>query len=188
MTAREDPGASAIPWTAALSWRGAAPADVPALLVLIESAYRGQESRRGWTTEADLLDGQRTGAGELERIIATPRSRILLAESGEQLMACCHVQEQGPGTAYLGMFSVRPGSQGLGIGRRLMARAEQDARAEWGAEQMQMWVIRQRAELIAWYDRLGYRATGEVRPFPYDDPGVIAKREDLEFVVLAKPL
>jgi GNAT superfamily N-acetyltransferase len=86
------------------------------------------------------------------------------------------------------MLTVHPGLQGQGVGRALVAKAEREARVRWGATGMRMQVIRQRSELIAWYERLGYRPTGDTLPFPYDHPAVVTKRNDLEFVVLAKPI
>jgi ribosomal protein S18 acetylase RimI-like enzyme len=162
--------------------------EIPALVALIQSAYRGAESRRGWTTEADLLDGWRTDAESVNGIITAPRSHMLVGESGGQMIACCQLQARPPACAYLGMLAVRPGLQGGGVGRALVIEAERGAHLEWGATQMQMQVIRQRESLIAWYERLGYRRNGETAPFPYDAPGIIAKRDDLEFVVLVKSL
>ena len=106
---------------------------------------------------------------------------------GGALIGCCHIEARTEGEAYLGLLSVRPGLQRQGVGRAMVARAEREARARWGGEQMRMRVIRQREDLIAWYERLGYRRNGETIPFPYDAPGVIARRSDLEFVVLIKP-
>jgi ribosomal protein S18 acetylase RimI-like enzyme len=159
-----------------------------AVAALIESAYRGEESRRGWTTEADMLDGRRTDVDSVSEIILAPRSRMLIVRDGEQLVGCCHVRAHTMNEAYLGMLSVSPRRQARGIGRALVSGAERTAVAQWQARRMRMHVIRQRAELISWYERLGYRLTGELVPFPLDQPGVIAKREDLEFAVLAKAL
>jgi ribosomal protein S18 acetylase RimI-like enzyme len=171
-----------------LTFRCAVSVDIPALLILIQSAYRGEESRRGWTTEADLLDGRRIGSDGIRQLIATPRSCMLLAVSDGDLVGCCYVEARTGGEAYLGLLSVRPGLQGRGVGRVVVAKAEDEARARWAAAQMRMRVIRQREDLIAWYERLGYRRNGETVPFPYETPGVIAKRSDLEFVVLIKPI
>ena len=70
-----------------------------------------------------------------------------------------------------------------------MMEAERLARDEWRATLMRMTVIRQRRDLIAWYERLGYRPTGETEPFPYGDERFgIPTRPDLAFAVLVKPL
>lgn len=171
-----------------LRFRGATAADVDAVVALVESAYRGDASRVGWTTEADFLDGRRTGADDVLAQIARPRSRILLAERGSELLACAHVaQEDGAG--YFGMFSVRPGLQNGGIGKAVLAEAERIAREEWELPGMRMTVIDIRDELIAWYERRGYRRTGITKPFPYGDARFgIPKRDDLRFEILEKKL
>jgi ribosomal protein S18 acetylase RimI-like enzyme len=172
-----------------LTFRRASEADVPAIVALVESAYRGEVSRAGWTTEADLLDGQRTDAEAVARILATPDSAVLLAEATGRLLACCQLEQRQPAQAYFGMFSVQPTGQGQGVGRQVLAEAERIARDEWGATTMIMTVLAQRSELIAWYERRGYRRTGELRPFPYGDERYgIPRRPDLIFAVLAKPL
>lgn len=173
---------------ARLGFRDATVADIGAVVALVESAYRGDASRAGWTTEADLLDGRRTGADEIAPLLAQPGSRILLGESDGTLLACAHL-ERRDGHAYFGMFAVRPGQQGQGSGSALLAEAERRVRADWQSTVLRMTVIVQRKELIAWYNRRGYRLTGESRPFPYGDARFgIPKRDDLHFVVLEKPL
>ena len=174
--------------TPTLAFRAARPADVDALVALVQSAYRGDASRAGWTTEADLLDGQRTDPEGVGRTIADPNSRIVLAEQDGRLMACAHIECQ-PRGAYFGMFSVNPKSQGGGIGNQLIAECERIARDEWHCASVFMTVIRQRDELIAWYERRGYAKTGERKPFPYGDARFgLPKRDDLEFIVLEKKL
>jgi ribosomal protein S18 acetylase RimI-like enzyme len=170
-------------------FRRAAEADVSAIVALVESAYRGDVSRIGWTTEADLLDGQRTDAPAVATILRAPGSTVLLAEAAGTLVACCQLEQRPAAVAYFGMFSVQPRGQGQGVGRQVLAEAERIARDEWAATTMVMTVLTQRTELIAWYERRGYRRTGEQRPFPYGDERFgIPRRPDLVFEVLAKPL
>lgn len=165
------------------------PDDVPALRALIESAYRGDSAKAGWTHEADLLEGQRTDEGELRDILADASRIILLAEIDGALIGCVQVADQGQGLAYLGLLTVDPARQADGLGRLLIEAAEAEARSRFAATRMEMTVIRQRAELIAWYERRGYRLTGETRPFPLDDPRFgLPRTRDLAFVVLEKPL
>ena len=172
-----------------LALRAATPDDAPALLALIEGAYRGDSARRGWTHEADLLDGQRTDLEDLRAVIADPKRVLLLAEADGAPFACVQLVDQGAGAAYLGMLTVDPARQGSGMGRDLLAAAEPEAAARFGADRVRMTVIRQRGELIAWYERRGYALTGETAPFPMDDPRFgLPKRQDLEFVVLQKQL
>lgn len=194
--ATEAGGASAAHLSGAprLRFRAATSADVEAIVGLTESAYRGAASRAGWTTEADLLDGQRTDARAVTELVARPGSMILLAEAlagadpAPALLAGCHLERQGD-DAYFGMFSVRPAAQGQRIGRALLAEAERIARDDWHCRAMRMTVIDVRSELIAWYERRGYRRTGEHRPFPYGDPRFgIPKRDDLRFEWLIKAL
>lgn len=172
-----------------LTFRLATAADVPAIVALVESAYRGDASRAGWTTEADLLDGQRTDAEAVAEIVAAPDGVLMLAESQGDLAGCCQLERRPPADAYFGMFSVRPSAQGQGWGRQILAEAERFAWTGWGAATMIMTVLGQRHDLIAWYERRGYRRTGEQRAFPYGDERYgIPRRPDLHFVVLAKPL
>jgi len=172
-----------------LTFRFAEHADVPAIVDLVESAYRGDESRAGWTTEADLLDGQRTDAAAVAEIVASDGRVMLLAEADGVLAGCCQLERRLPHGAYFGMFSVRPAAQGQGWGRQILAEAERLARAEWGAATMVMTVLEPRRDLIGWYERRGYRPTGESRPFPYGNARYgLPRRPDLSFIVLEKSL
>ena len=171
-----------------LAFRNATPADIDALVGLVESAYRGDVSKQGWTTEADLLGGRRTGADDITACIARPQSVILMAERGDDLLGCAHVAIED-GAGYFGMFSVSPTLQGGGIGKLLLAEAERVVREDWGLVSMRMTVIDVRDELIAFYERRGYRRTGILKPFPYGDERFgQPKRDDLRFEVLEKAL
>ncbi|MDH2388944.1 GNAT family N-acetyltransferase [Streptomyces sp. HNM0663] len=171
-----------------LTYRDAVEADVPALVPLIESAYRGDASRAGWTTEADLLDGQRTDPEGVREVITKAGSRLLAVARDGELIACCQLERRGD-AAYFGMFAVRPELQGSGLGRRIIAEAERTVRDEWGVREMHMTVISVREELIAWYERRGYRRTGQLSPFPYGDERFgIPQRSDLAFELLVKEL
>jgi ribosomal protein S18 acetylase RimI-like enzyme len=171
------------------TFRDATPADIPALVALVTSAYRGDASREGWTTEADLLDGARIDPDLLLQDIERARSRVVLAlgSSGE-LQACAHVAESDD-AGYFGMFAVKPGLQRGGIGHGVLAECERIAREDWGLGTMRMTVIDLRDELIAWYERRGYRRTGVFKPFPYGDARFgVPRRPDLRFEVLEKSL
>lgn len=172
-----------------LEYRRAAPSDVAAVVQLVESAYRGEPSREGWTTEADLLDGQRTDPDEVAGAVERRDGLLLLAHLDGALAGCCQLQAAPGCQAHFGMFAVRPELQGRAVGSALLAEAERVALAEWAAKAMRLEVIAQRVELIDWYRRRGYRETGETVPFPYGDPRFgIPRRDDLRFVVLEKPL
>ncbi len=171
-----------------LTFRDATKHDIPAIVELVESAYRGDVSRAGWTTEADLLDGRRIDVEGVAIDIARPRSRVRLAFDGEALVACAHIADVG-GAGYFGMFSVRPDQQGAGIGKAMLADAETLVRTEYGRSLMRMTVIDLREELIAFYERRGYRRTGIKKPFPYGDARFgLPRRDDLRFEILEKTL
>jgi ribosomal protein S18 acetylase RimI-like enzyme len=170
------------------AFRAAGAADIDAIVALVESAYRGEGSKQGWTTEADLLDGQRTDAAGVSELIGKPDRMVLLAEAAGELLACAQVERQGV-SGYFGMFSVRPNLQGAGIGRAMLAEAERVACEDWHCTEMRMTVISVRDELIAWYERRGYRRTGEYSPFPYGNERFgVPKRDDLRFELLVKSL
>ncbi|MCL9761383.1 GNAT family N-acetyltransferase [Frankia sp. AiPa1] len=194
-----------------LTFRAALETDgeVEAIVALVQSAYRGQSSRAGWTTEADLLGGQRTDESEVRDAVSDRYGVVLLAtDPAGGLVGCCHVQRRiepptsasasahpeaevsaGAVGAYFGMFAVRPDLQGGGVGRELLARAEQHAVGAWSAGWMEMLVIAQRSELLDWYRRRGYLPTSRTRPFPYDDRRFGEPlRPDLYFVVLRRQL
>ncbi|MET8845113.1 GNAT family N-acetyltransferase [Streptomyces rubiginosohelvolus] len=177
---------TAPPDSARLTFRDATEADVPALVALIESAYRGDSSRTGWTTEADILQGQRTDEQGVRDVIGAPAGRLLAVERGGELVACCQLEHRGD-AAYFGMFAVRPGLQGGGLGKLIIAEAERAAKEGWGVGEMHMTVISVRDDLIAWYERRGYRRTGALTPFPYGDERFgIPLRDDLAFELLVK--
>lgn len=163
--------------------------DVEALHALIERAYRGESARSGWTHEADLLGGQRTDPESLAAIIADPDQAILLARSEGKLQGCVQLSRVDEATAYLGLLTVDPAVQAGGLGKRLLAHGEDFVRENWQAQAMEMTVIKQRTELIAYYERRGYVSTGEYRPFPHGDSRFgLPKSELLEFAVLRKKI
>jgi ribosomal protein S18 acetylase RimI-like enzyme len=169
--------------------RDATPSDIPALHRLIESAYRGEASRAGWTTEADLLEGQRTDPDELAGILADPAQAILTGWRGDALVASVLIANRGKGTGYFGMLSVAPTLQSGGLGHRMVAAAEAALADRFAIRQIRIQVFPQRAPLIAWYSRIGYRPTGETLPFPYDEPRLgLPLKDDLHFIVMAKTL
>lgn len=174
----------------ALAFRPATPDEADAITALVTSAYRGEVSRAGWTTEADLLSGERVDVEQVTAKINNAGSAVLLAHAPDgELIACCEVAHTGGDRAYFGMFAVRPTAQAAGIGRRVLAEAERYAHAHWGATVMEMTVIAQRTELIDWYLRRGYARTDETRPFPYGDTRFgVPQRNDLYFSVLTKDL
>ncbi|KQY64960.1 MULTISPECIES: GNAT family N-acetyltransferase [unclassified Brevundimonas] len=169
--------------------RDAVATDIPPLHRLIESAYRGEASRAGWTTEADLLDGQRTDPEDLADILADPKQALLSAWRGDEPVGCVLIAERDRAIGYFGMLSVSPTLQGGGLGRRLVEAAHAALADRFGARRVRISVFPQRKTLIAWYERLGYRLTGETLPFPYGNPRFgLPRRDDLHFVVMERAL
>jgi len=177
-----------LPQVFTTAFRTAVPSDAAALALLVNSAYRGDSSRAGWTTEADLLGGQRTDVREILRLIEAEDSRLLLALNNAEIVGSVHLGRVDAMTAYLGMLVIKPVLQGRGLGSQLVRVAETRAIDEWNAARMEMQVITLREELIAYYERRGYRRTGETRPFPDGPEFGLPKVDNLQFVVLEKLL
>ncbi len=164
----------------------AAANDVPELVVLVNSAYRGEGSKKGWTTEADLLDGIRTSEAGLAQQMEAPGVTILkFIDENNTIAGCVFLQLQTT-ELYLGMLTVAPGLQANGIGKKILAAAEAFG-IEKGCKTVTMTVISVRHELIAWYERRGYYATGETRPFP-TGPEFGLPKQDLSFIVMEKKI
>lgn len=160
--------------------------DASALSLLVNSAYRGDSSRQGWTTEADLLDGTRTDKNAIEAIIQRPGTVILKYTEEKNIIGCVELLIQD-GKLYLGMLTVEPGTQGKGVGKKLLKAAEDYAHNK-NCRSIYMTVISIRTELIDWYKRHGYSETGEKKPFNFGDPRFGIPKKKLEFVVLEKPM
>ncbi|MDR2876268.1 MAG: GNAT family N-acetyltransferase [Methylobacillus sp.] len=169
-------------------YRRAVSGDITRIVALVNSAYRGDSSRAGWTTEADILDGQRVDAEEIASLIAKPDALILLRAEGEKITGTAYLEKQDARAAYLGMLVIAPPLQGRGFGHELMREAERWAQKEWSAERMRMLVIMARHELIAYYERRGYRRTGATEPFPTDPRFGLPKVSGLYLVALEKSL
>jgi ribosomal protein S18 acetylase RimI-like enzyme len=170
-----------------LPLREAVPADIPALVTLVNGAYRGESAKVGWTHEADLLGGTRTDAERMVALVGRHDAALLVHEDGGAPVACVLVERLQGGGAYLGMLTVKPALQASGVGQRLLAGAEEYVRSKWQARTVEMTVIPVRSELVAWYERRGYVLTGERRPFPADDT-IELLHGDVELVVLRKEL
>jgi ribosomal protein S18 acetylase RimI-like enzyme len=137
--------------------------DVPELVNLINSAYRGETSKKGWTTEADLIDGQRIDSESLEQQIADPQAVILKNTNEDgQVTGCVYLQKRAD-KVYLGMLTVSPTLQANGLGKKLLNAAEEYVR-RINFSIITMTVITNRTELINWYERRGYSKTGETVP------------------------
>lgn len=161
-------------------------ADIPALNILINSAYRGESSKKGWTTEADLLEGKRTTEEELIQTIEDPKNTILKFTEDDKIIGSVLLVEKEQ-QLYLGMLTVSPELQNSGIGKKMLAEAENHAKT-LGLSSIIMTVISVREELIAWYKRHGYFDTGKREAFPESHIHVTVSEEPLEFIFLEKKI
>jgi ribosomal protein S18 acetylase RimI-like enzyme len=168
--------------------RAARPGDAEPLVTLIRSAYRGEDSRAGWTSEADLVEGERVSAGQVRAMISDAGSLVLVGEDAGRIVGCCQIRHEGAGLAYFGTFAVSPRAQGAGLGRQLMTEAEHLAITSFGATRLEMTVLAPQDKLIAYYERRGFHRTGETRPFPADPRYARPLVDGLHFVVLEKAL
>jgi ribosomal protein S18 acetylase RimI-like enzyme len=160
--------------------------DVSALNRLINSGYRGESSKKGWTTEANLLEGLRTTEQELTETIQNTKNTILKFTENNQIIGCVLLVEKEQ-QLYLGMLTVSPELQNSGVGKKLLQQAEIYA-LELGLPKIIMTVISVREELIAWYKRHGYVDTGVREPFPASDVHIAITEQPLEFIVLEKKI
>ena len=162
-------------------------ADVAKITVLLNSAYRGESSKQGWTTEAHLIAGEvRTDENNLNEVMQQTNSVMVKFTNEQQEITGCVNLQQHDKRMYLGMFSVAPKSQGFGIGKQLLKAAEEYAQ-QLQCTSIYMMVISAREELITWYLRYGYQDTGERKPFAED--ALTGKHlQTLEFMVLEKQL
>lgn len=162
-------------------------ADIPAIKDLLNNTYRGDASRQGWTTEADLISGDvRADEQTLQQVIDKNGSVMLkYLDHAGQIIGCVNLQQHNS-RIYLGMFSVSPRLQGGGIGKQLLTASEEYAKGQH-CSSIYMKVISVRTELINWYKRHGYVDTGLRESFEED--GLTGKHlQKLEFMILEKEL
>src|SRR5260221_374073 len=161
-------------------------ADVPELNKLVNSAYRGDSSRKGWTTEAELLDGTRTDENAIRDFFAESGSTILKFVDEGKIIGCVRLLKHGT-QLYLGMFDVDPTVQKKGVGKKILIAAEEETRKQ-NCQSIDMTVISERTELIDWYKRNGYVEVGEKKPMVFDNPSGGIPKKDLFFITLEKIL
>jgi ribosomal protein S18 acetylase RimI-like enzyme len=170
-----------------IQYRHAVKQDAAIIANLVNSAYRGDSSRAGWTTEADLLTGSRINAEEICSLIEADNSIILLCLQDDVIVGCVHL-EKTDDAAYLGMFVVQPGLQGAGIGKAFMQQAEMVVQVLWNVKKMWLSVISLRSELIAYYERRGFVRTGRFKPFPAEVGDEFRIVKDLQLEEMQKQL
>jgi ribosomal protein S18 acetylase RimI-like enzyme len=170
-------------------WRLAGPEDVEAIVALVRRAYRGDASRAGWTSEADLVAGRRTDPEAIARVVRDDRVLMLVVDSERALRACVQLTDAGDGVAWLGTFAVDPSLQGAGTGGALLEAACALAAQRLGARVVRIKVLEPQAALLAFYERRGFVRTGRLEPFGEagdgDDRPLVP---GLRFVELARGL
>ena len=170
-----------------LKVRGARTTDIPKIVDIVNSVYRGENSTQGWTTEAHMITGDRIRVDQVESMVSDPSHQVLVVESEDAgVLGCVHLKRED-NYAYLGMLSVLGSQQTLGLGKTILAAAEEFVRTEWHCSMMKMWVLTARTELVQWYVRRGYTVTPE--RIPYSAVGEEAGQPlmaNLEFAVLTK--
>ncbi|MEI7916647.1 MAG: GNAT family N-acetyltransferase [Methylophilaceae bacterium] len=148
-----------------LSFHKAELSDAISIAELVNSAYRGEISRAGWTTEADLLDGLRITTPEVATLIKREDAFVLVGVLRDQIIAsiaCEHLEN----TAKFGLIAVKPTLQNKGYGREMIKAAEAITAREWRVAGFYMSVITLRTELIEFYERLGFERSGQFEDFP----------------------
>jgi ribosomal protein S18 acetylase RimI-like enzyme len=174
-----------------LEHRLAQVSDSPVICALVNAAYRGETSRAGWTTEADLLTGVRTSERTVQALIERDDACILLGEEvGGVVVACICLERhhESEGKVHLGMIAVSPLLQNRGYGKAMIIAAEKLAKIRWAVSQAEMMVISLRQELIAFYQRLGYVPTDVMQPFPQQPDMWQPQVQDMQLITLQKIL
>jgi ribosomal protein S18 acetylase RimI-like enzyme len=172
--------------------RKAVPADYAAVIDLANLAYRGREGAvASWNIETGIVGGQRLDDSLLrEELAAKPDGALLVyrEDDGGPLLGTAWLNPESDDVWSMGLLTVRPDLQNQQLGRKLLAAAENYA-SERGAKRMRIGVLHVRDSLIAWYERRGYRATGETEPYPSDDPRFgTPLRENLQFLIMEKEM
>lgn len=168
-----------------LNFREALIEDAASIAALVNAAYRGESSKQGWTTEANILNGHRTNASEIQQLIEAENSKIIVCIQDSNLIGSIHLHKIDC-SVHFGMFAVKPSLQNLNVGKQLLAEAEFFAKKSWQAQKFVMLVITVRDELIAFYERRGYKRTGMLQKFPINPELWMPKVEGLKLERLEK--
>ncbi|MCO5142269.1 MAG: GNAT family N-acetyltransferase [Oligoflexia bacterium] len=162
--------------------------DHPIVVKLINRSYRGEESLKGWTSEATFLSGQRIDESLLKKELS-PEANMLCLFDNTKLIGCVYLkiyQNPKEDICYLGMLTIDPNIQAKGHGKFLLSKAEEYAKQK-KAKLISLGVIYLRTELINWYERRGYKKTGQTKKFPYGQPEFgIPNQDGLYFCMMEK--
>lgn len=161
--------------------------DISAIVALVESVYRGESSQQGWTTEADLLEGQRVDESMVGEMLSRPNTLLLVFQDEGVIQGCVYLERKGD-AALLGLLSVDVRQQGRKLGQKILSYCESYILREWKLNAVLIHVLWQRVELISWYERRGFKKTGAEKPFPSDHKFGIPKVQDLYFLEMKKML
>ena len=169
-----------------LRFHSACPDDIEAIVDLVRRGSRGEESKRGWTSEAHLVEGLRTDADQVGEMMSAD-AQIIVGESAGNLLACCHCDCR-TGQGHIGMLTVDPGCQGAGLGSEMLGFAENWLRDRQARASLIL-VLDQLPALGSWYERRGYVRTGTTIPFSVvNERYGRSKVDDLRFEERIKPL
>jgi ribosomal protein S18 acetylase RimI-like enzyme len=171
-----------------LQFRIATLDDATQLQAMVQSAFRAEDSRKDWTADMKLGASFRIDVEEITTQITKPDGAILVATDNSTLVASIEVSKRSADLARLSMLAVDEHHQRGGIGRRVLAYAEDYCQRTWGVKKLGLNALSTRRELILWYIRHGYRKTGELTPFPKVHVKELALLDDLYFVELEKDL
>ncbi|HXH32561.1 MAG TPA: GNAT family N-acetyltransferase [Bacteriovoracaceae bacterium] len=165
--------------------RRAAGSDAKDLCAVINSAYRGEPSKEGWTSEADLVGGLRIDLAGVSELLGLEKNHFIVAvNDADGLLGSVHVIEEAAGVLYFGLLAVNPKFQTAGIGKRLLAEVEKLAQVQ-GARKIRIMVLNVRDELISYYERRGFRLSGQEEKFPFEE---LLKVKGLKLVEMVKDL
>ena len=171
-----------------ITMRRAQESDIAALETLVNLAYRGGEATVAWKNENHLVTGARVVPEELKDAICLDNSAVFVASTTDgDLIGCVQIEKEGD-DGIIGMLSVHPKHQNIGLGRKLLNAGELVAKTEFGCTTGKMYVLCGRPELMAWYAKVGYQPTGETKPFFGPETRLTALVDEAHFVVVAKPL
>jgi len=152
-----------------VTFRFALKSDAEEISRLVNCAYRPKLNNHGWTHEAELISGDRINAKQVEKLLC-PQSLILVACLSEKIIACVHI-ENSADHVYIGMLACEPNYQGQGIGKEMLFQAEQYSLIHFKSKSFKMKILSSRPELFDFYQRRGYKLSGEFEEF-YSNEGV----------------